>query len=125
MRNKLFKRVPIWLCLASLLLTLPAQGWSMFIPDPRNPVRQADLVTVRRALESRVVQQRLRDLGLPAAEALSRMNGLSDEQIHQFASRLDSVQAGADGVDTLIVVLLAAVIVMGVLELSGHSIIIR
>ncbi len=119
-----FKMLSIYLALAMLLMTVPAQGWAMFIPSGSSP-RQADINNIRKTLELKIMKQRLNDLGLSQDEATARINKLSDEQIHRFASRLDSLQAGADTVDALIIVLLVAVLVVGILELSGHSVIIR
>jgi Family of unknown function (DUF6627) len=66
------------------------------------------------------------DFGLTADEALARVNRLSDEQIHQLALNLNSVQAGADdGLGFLIFLLVVAIIVVVVLEATGHSVIIR
>jgi hypothetical protein len=50
---------------------------------------------------------------------------LSDEQIHDFASRLDSVQAGGDVVGEVVFLLVVAIIVVVVLEATGHHVIIK
>jgi hypothetical protein len=72
-----------------------------------------------------VVKQRLMDFGLSPEEAMARTNRLSDDQVHQFAANLDSLQAGADGVDALIFLLLVAIVVVVVLEATGHRVILR
>jgi len=77
--------------------------------------RAADLLKVRTALESRVVTRKLADYGLSAAEIEARMNGLTDQQLHELATHTDSIQAGGDPADfffgLLIVALLAVVLV--------------
>ncbi len=126
MRKSFFKSLAIYLVFAVFLMTLPAQGWAMFIPSGQpDAVRQADLNSIQKTLETAMIKQRLADFGLSSEEAMSRINSLSDAQIHQFAENLDSLQAGADGVDTLIFLLLVAVIVVLVLELTGHHVIVR
>jgi hypothetical protein len=127
LRKNFFKLLSIYLVFAMLLISLPAQGWAMFIPAAQGEaVRQADLHAVQKALESTVVKQRLMDFGLTPEEAMARINALSDEQVHQFASQLDSLQAGADdGVGAIIFLLLVAIIVIVVLELTGHRVIVR
>ncbi len=127
MRKKPFyKFLSLYLVFAMLLISLPAQGWAMFIPSGQAAsARQADMATIQKTLESAVVKQRLMDYGLSSEEAVARINRLSDDQIHQFATRLDSLQAGADVGDALIFLLLVAIIVVVVLEATGHSIIIR
>ncbi len=74
--------------------------------------RVADLARIRAALESRIVRQKLMDLGLSTEEATTRVNKLSDEQVHQFASRLDSLQAGGRHGDSLIILLLVLILLI-------------
>jgi hypothetical protein len=127
MLNKPFCKVlSLYLVLAILVLTVPSQGWAMFIPTGEpGSVRQADMVSIQKTLESAVVKQRLVDFGLSSEEALSRINMLSDGQIHQFAANIDSLQAGADGVGALIFVLVVVILVIVILEASGRHVIIR
>jgi len=121
-----FRMISIYLVFAMVLMTLPAQGWAMFIPSTgADTVRKADMATIQKTLEATVVKQRLMDYGLSPDEAMARVNTLSDAQVHQFAAQLDSLQAGADGVDLLIFLLLVAVIVVLILQLSGHRVIIK
>jgi hypothetical protein len=125
-KKTFFKLLSLYLVFALFLLTLPSQGWAMFIPtDQASPSRQADLGAIQKTLESAVVKQRLMDFGLSPEEALARINMLSDEQTHKLAVNLDSLQAGADGVGALIFLLLVAIIVVVVLQATGHSIVIR
>jgi hypothetical protein len=72
-----------------------------------------------------MIKQRLADYGLTSDEVVSRLNTLSDEQIHQFAGDLDSLQAGGDSVGALIFLLLVAIIVVVILQASGHKIIVK
>ena len=128
MQNKtFFKLLALYLVFALFLLTLPSQGWAMFIPvEQASPARQADLGAIQKTLESAVVKQRLMDFGLSPEEALARINMLSDEQTHKLAANLDSLQAGADGgVGVLIFLLLVAIIVVIVLGATGHRVEIR
>jgi hypothetical protein len=76
-------------------------------------------------LESRLVSQRLSDLGFSQGEISSRLNQLSDEQIHYFASHLESLQTGGDaGLGIIIALLVIAILVVVLLQLSGHKVII-
>ena len=121
-----FKALSVYLAFAMVLLTLPAQGWAMFIPSTGSDIaRKADMATIQKTLESAVIKQRLMDYGLSSEEAMAKVNALSDEQVHQFAAQLDSLQAGADGLGAVIFVLLVVVLVILILELAGHRIIIK
>ena len=120
------KLLSLYLAFATFLLTVPAQGWAMLVPASHaSPARQADLGAIQKTLESSVVKQRLMDVGLSPEEALARINGLSDEQTHTLAANLDSLQAGADGVGALVFILVVAIVVIVVLEATGHHVIFR
>jgi hypothetical protein len=81
MQKKPFsKSLALYLVFALFLLTLPSQGWAMFVPASRvSPDRLADLGAIQKTLESSVIKQRLMDFGLSPEEALARINRLSDE----------------------------------------------
>jgi len=128
MQKKLFfKMLSIYLVFAIVLLTLPAQGWAMFIPMAESTsTRQADMAAIQKTLESTVVKQRLMDYGLSSEEAMARISRLSDEQTHQLAANMDSVQAGADsGLGAVVFVLVVAILVVLILELTGHHVFVR
>jgi hypothetical protein len=125
-KSQFMKVLSLYLVSAMFLLTLPVQGWAMFIPVGQSkPVQQADLDIIQKTLESTMVKQRLMDLGLSSEDTMAQISRLSDEQIHQLAGNLDSLQAGADGVGVLIFLVLVAIIVVVVLEATGHSVIVR
>jgi hypothetical protein len=116
----------LYLVIATTVLTLPAQGWAMFIPaGETTSSRQAEMDAIQKTLESTVVKQRLTDLGLSSDEAMARINTLSDEQIHQLTANLDSLQAGGESVGLLIFLLLVAIIVVVILQVEGRRVIIK
>ena len=126
LNTSFIKALSLYLVFAMVLISFPAQGWAMFLPaGPGNSVQQTDRATVQKALESAVIRQRLMDLGLSPQEAMARINRLSNGQIHDFALRLNSLQAGGDGVDALIFLLLVAILVVVALEVTGHRVIVR
>ena len=120
------KLLSFYLVVAVVVLSLPAQGWAMIVPARHDDVaRAADVAKVRTALESTAVKQRLVDYGLSPEEASQRLALLSDEQVHQFAAQLDAVQAGGDGLGDVVFVLLVVVLVIVILELTGHQVVMR
>ncbi len=121
----LSKVLSLYLIISLFALTLPAPGWAMFIPsDHADNTRTADLARLQSALESTVIKQRLVDYGLSPQDAAAKLTLLSDEQIHDLASRLDSVQAGGI-IGDVIFLLVVAIIVVVVLEATGHHVIIK
>jgi Flp pilus assembly protein TadB len=125
--NPFLKLLSLYLVFAMFLLALPVQGWAMFIPAGQTAsVRQADMDIIQKTLESNLVKQRLMDFGLSSDDAMVRLSRLSNEQIHQLATNLDSLQAGADdGLGVLIFLVLVAIIVVVIIEATGHTVIIR
>jgi hypothetical protein len=86
-------------------------------PSPIEDLRAQDLVKVQKVLETKVVKQRLEDLGLSAEEAQNRLNRLSDAQLHLLASQIDQLFPG--GIDhvlgtilTVLLIILVAVIIV-------------
>ncbi len=87
--------------------------------------RAADLARIKTALESRVVQQKLMDYGLSSTETLARVNRLSDQQIHELATHTDSIQAGGDGGDFVVGLVVVALLVVVLVFLLQHRVEVR
>ncbi len=90
-------------------------------PPASAPIdRAADLVLVQRTLESRELAQRLTDYGLTPEQALERLGALSDEQVHQFASRIEMLQAGGRhgtvDLEVLLLILLVLLLILIIVE---------
>lgn len=130
------KPLTIYLVLALLTIsTLAGPAEAMFVPTaphldstPATPIsdgRAEDLTKIQTALESKIVQQTLHDYGLSPEETMSRVNRLSDEQIHQLATHTDSLQAGGDAVGFVVGVLLVAILVVILIYLVQGRIVIK
>jgi hypothetical protein len=87
--------------------------------------RAADIAKIQMTFESKILQQKLMDYGLSPDETMARVNKLSDEQIHQLATNTDSLQAGGDGVDVLVTLLVVAILVVVLVYLLNHRIEIK
>ncbi|MGE5172433.1 MAG: PA2779 family protein [Betaproteobacteria bacterium] len=122
---------PIVWYLAMVLLamsTVAGPAEAMFVPAASDQIpagRASDLVRIQTALESKVIQQMLQDYGLSPEETMSRVNKLSDEQIHQLASRTDSLQAGGDAGGLIVGLLIVAVLVVLLIYLVQGRVVIK
>jgi hypothetical protein len=87
--------------------------------------RQSDMARVQKTLEGKMVRERLRDLGLTEEEISARLDQLSDQEVHALATQLDTVTAGGSTGEVIIVILLIAILVVLVLQLSGKHIAVR
>jgi len=87
--------------------------------------RQSDLGKIRAFLETKLVSQRLEDLGFSAGEVKERLAIMSDQQLHTYAQQLDDIRAGGDGFGAVIAVLIIILLVILILHLTGHSVIVK
>lgn len=87
--------------------------------------RAADSEAIRVVVEQKLVRQRLADLGFSAEEITARLSQLSDEQVHYFASRLDELKVGGDGLGLVIGILVIVVLVIIILQLTGHKVVVK
>ena len=84
--------------------------------------RLSDLGKMQKALESKIVRERLHQMGFTADEIQGRLDRLEDGQIHQFALRMDAAKVGGDAGLGVIVVLLALLLVVSAIAyFSGRE----
>jgi hypothetical protein len=81
--------------------------------------RQEDMATIQKALEQKLVQERLRDLGYTEDEIKARLDQLSDTELHNFAAQLDTLAPAGSGFEVAVIILLVLVLVALVLILTG------
>lgn len=87
--------------------------------------RSADLAKVRSFLEGKIVLQRLVDYGVSPEEAMSKVNSMSDSDLHRFASLTDRVAAGADGVGLAIGLAVLVILILVILMMMNKKVVIR
>ena len=117
----------VYLSLAVCLIgAFPSDGAAMWLaPHSAVPAREADLTRIRAVLENRLVSRRLEDLGLTPPQVAERMSDLSDAQVHALAARLDTMIPGGDAtLGVVIALLIIAILVVVLIQLSGHKVII-
>jgi hypothetical protein len=104
----------------TMAMSMPPQARAMLAPADNigtshsfDAMRGTDLQTIQTALESKVVRQRLMDFNLTPEQIDSRLSKLSDEQIHQTAMQIRTVNPGGDSGMGL----LGSLLVIGILVL--------
>ena len=88
-------------------------------------VRAADMLVLQRALEHRVVAQKLEDYGVTPDEARLRLASLSDQDLHQLARTAHGLPSGGDGLGTLVTLLVIAILVIVIVKLLNKEIVIK
>ena len=84
--------------------------------------RQEDVATIQKALEQKLVQERLRDFGYTEEEIKSRLDQLSDTELHSFAAQLDTLAPAGSGFEVAVIILLVALLIGLVLIITGHHV---
>ena len=115
-----------------ILGLLTPDGMAMLIPSmlpeaQSNSItqRETELQKIQVLLESKLISQRLSDLGLTIQEVKERLAQLPDDQIHEIAQHLESLQTGGDSTLGIIIALLViAILVVILLHITGHKIIV-
>ena len=123
-----FKTVALYLAFVFLLIgSIPRNSWAYFAESQQalSLSREADINKIQRALESKMVSQRLSELGLSRGEINSKLQQLSDADVHQFASQMDSLMPGGDAGVTIILLLVIAILVLVIIQMTGHKIVIK
>ncbi|HXZ35432.1 MAG TPA: PA2779 family protein [Thermodesulfobacteriota bacterium] len=87
--------------------------------------RPQDLLKLQKFLETKMVRERLMDLGFIPEEVQMKLGNLSDQQIHQMALHLDEMKVAGDGVGIFIAVFLIAVLVVLIIYATGHKIVFK
>ena len=130
MRSRLCKWITWYLVVAMFVIGITPRVYAGFSPSAGIRLspeeRTSDLQKVQNFLEMKLVRERLKDLGLSADEIQSRLSQASDSQIHQLALQLDDLKvAGDDFLGIVILLLVIAILVVLLIQLTGHKIIVK
>ena len=87
--------------------------------------RNSDLQKIQKVLESKLIRERLIQLGFTEEGIQGRINQLSNEQIHQVALKIDEMKVGGDGAEVVIIILLVAILVVAIIYLTGHRVVVK
>ncbi|MGI9533689.1 MAG: PA2779 family protein [Thermodesulfobacteriota bacterium] len=93
---------------------------SQFITESGETIssRDIDEIKVRRSLENKLVAEKLMSHGLTKEQVIVKMDKMSDEEVHQFASLSDRIPAGGDsGIGIVVAVLVIIALVLVILYL--------
>ena len=104
-------------------LAAPRGGWASLAPalEPAAAVethsRAQDLTAVEKALESKLVQERLSTLGISRDAARERVSRMSDAELHQLATHTEALTPGGDAL--VLALVIAAGVLLGLLLFRG------
>jgi hypothetical protein len=87
--------------------------------------RPADLEKLQKFLETKMVRERLKDLGFAPEEVRMKLNDLNGQQAHQLALHLDEMKVAGDGGAVVVIVFLAAILAVLIIYATGHRILVQ
>lgn len=128
LEKKFFKVLSWYLIFTMFIIGITPKVEAGFVPS--SPLtfpsidREADLAKIQKVLETKVVADRLEKLGFTKEEINSRLEQLSDQQIHQLALKIDELKVGGDGLGVVIALLVIVILVLVILHLTGHKVIV-
>lgn len=84
----------------------------------------ADQGKIQKIIEMKVIRNKLEKFGFTQQEVRARLDQLNEQQIHRLALNIDDLRVGSGGVGVAIAIILACILVVLLLQISGHKIII-
>lgn len=81
-------------------------------------IRQEKIQTIQRALENKIVKDKLKAYGMNEKEIDDKLKSLSDNQIHILAQASEKILSGGDGLSTIVTLLLIILLVVLILRLT-------
>jgi hypothetical protein len=130
MKKTFMQYVTWYLVVAMFAIGIAPRVYAGFSPSEVvgfSPIdRASDLGKIQNAIETKMIGERLKQIGLTPDEIQKKLSQLNDQQIHRLALQLDELKVGGDtGWVVLGVVLVLAAIAVLVIYLSGHEIVIQ
>ncbi len=92
------------------------------VSDELSYSRQQDMERIQRVLESKVVADRLEMLGMSTEEINSRLDRLTDEELHSFATQAEHLYPGGS---VLLGIIAVAALILLVMYLTGHRLVVE
>lgn len=87
--------------------------------------RAVEIEKIQRALENRIVADKLTAYGVAPEEVQGKLGQMTDEQIHLLAQASDNALVGGDGIGVVIGVLVIILLVIVILKLLNKDILIK
>lgn len=127
--DEFMKKISWCIIVAMLVISIVPRVEAGFAPSEMTALSRADMSSdlkrIQKVLETKMIKERLGQLGFKPDEISSRFAQLSNRQIHQLALQLDDLKVGGDGLGVVIAVLIIAILVVLLLQLTGHKIIVQ
>ena len=129
MKRKLAKWVTWYMVTVMFLFAITPKVEAGFSPSEiigQSQInRSTNVEKIQKFLETKMVRERLRDFGFSQEEIQTRLNELTDDQIHQVALQLDDLKVAGNGAEAVIIILLILILVAVIIYVTGHRIVVK
>jgi hypothetical protein len=130
MKKTFMKHVTWYLVVAMFVIGITPRVYAGFSPSEVvgvSPIdRGSDLEKIQNAIETKMIGERIKQIGLTPDEIQKKLSQLGDQQIHQLALQLDELKVGGDaGWTVLAIIIVLAAIAVLVIYLSGHEVVVQ
>jgi len=129
MKKRLARWVTWYIVSVMFLLGITPRVYADFSPSeligPSQIDRQSDLLKVQKVLESKMIRERLSQLGFIEKGIQQRLNQLSDDQVHQLALRIDELKVGGDTGEAVIIGFVVVIFIILVAYFVGYRVILQ
>jgi catabolite regulation protein CreA len=129
MKKAFVKSVACYVIAGFFLMSAAPRVDAGFLPSEAIPSCQqkgnVDLQNIRKTLESKMVRERLNQLGFSEDEIQMKLSQLDDEQIHQLALSIDEIKVGGNGFEVLVILLLIGILIGVWFHLSGKRLVVQ
>lgn len=90
-----------------------------------NTQRQEYINQIQKALENKIVAEKLKEYGMSPQEVKQKLKTMNQEQLRLLANSSKKLQAGGDGLGLVIAALVIVLLVIFILRLTGREVVIR
>ena len=130
MKKTFMKHITWYLVVAMFIIGITPRVYAGFSASEVvgfSPIdRASDLGKIQNAIETKMIGERLKQIGLTPDEIQKKLTQLGDQQIHQLALQLDELKVGGDaGWTVLAIIIVLAAIAVLVIYLSGHEVVVQ
>jgi len=125
MTDPVVRSIAVMLVVVMGVVGLVPRIEASFVPSDQSsaPIsQQKDMATIQKALEQKLVKERLKDLGYTEEEIKARLDRLPDSELHSLATQIDTLMPAGDFTTVLVVLLLVAILVVVILMWTGYKI---
>ncbi|GAB6078077.1 PA2779 family protein [Hydrogenobaculum acidophilum] len=94
-------------------------------PIEINSSKSQYIKEIQKALENKVVAEKLKEYGMNPKEVKEKLKSMNEEQLKLLANASEKLNAGGDALGLAIAVLVIVLLVVLILRLAGKEVIIR